>query len=70
MNIVLDKSSATEALIKITLNEKDYQPKVEEKVKDYSRKANIKGFRPGKVPLLTLVLLTLAAVPASTGPRG
>jgi trigger factor len=50
LNIVLDKSSATEALIKITLNEKDYQPKVEEKVKDYSRKANIKGFRPGKVP--------------------
>ena len=50
MNIVLDKSSATEALIKITLNEKDYQPKVEEKVKDYSKKASIKGFRPGKVP--------------------
>lgn len=50
MDIVLDKSSATEALIKITLNEKDYQPKVEEKVKDYSKKANIKGFRPGKVP--------------------
>ena len=50
MDIVLDKSSATEALIKITLNEKDYQPKVEEKVKDYSKKANIKGFRQGKVP--------------------
>jgi trigger factor len=50
LDIVLDKSSATEALIKITLIEKDYQPKVEEKVKDYSRKANIKGFRPGKVP--------------------
>jgi len=50
LNIVLDKSSATEALIKITLNEKDYQPKVEEKVKDYSKKASIKGFRPGKVP--------------------
>ncbi len=50
MDIQLDKKSATEASIKITLNEADYQPKVEEKVKEYRRKANIKGFRPGKVP--------------------
>ncbi|WP_017731406.1 trigger factor [Nafulsella turpanensis] len=50
MDIQLDKKSATEASIKITLNEADYQPKVEEKIKDYRRKATIKGFRPGKVP--------------------
>lgn len=50
MNITLDKASATDGLIKITLNESDYQPKVEEKVKEYSRKMNIKGFRQGKVP--------------------
>ncbi|WP_040497511.1 trigger factor [Fulvivirga imtechensis] len=50
MDITLDKKSSTEASIKVTLKESDYQPNVEEKVKDYARKANIKGFRPGKVP--------------------
>lgn len=50
MNITLDKQSVTDGLIRISLNETDYQPKVEEKVREYSRKANIKGFRQGKVP--------------------
>ncbi len=50
LNITLDKQSTTDGLIKIQLTESDYQPKVEEKVRDYARKATIKGFRQGKVP--------------------
>ena len=50
MDITLDKRSNTEALIKVTLNEGDYQQRVNEKLKEYSKKMNLKGFRPGKVP--------------------
>ena len=51
MEISLDKHSANQASIKITLNEADYQPKVDAKLKDYAKKAAIKGFRPGKAPI-------------------
>jgi len=51
LEITLDKHSANQASIKITLNEADYQPKVDAKLKDYAKKAAIKGFRPGKAPI-------------------
>jgi trigger factor len=50
LEITLNKKNNTEGLIKIIVTEGDYQPKVEEKVRDYARKATIKGFRQGKVP--------------------
>ncbi len=51
MEITLDKHSSNQASIKIKLNEADYQPKVDAKLKDYVKKASIKGFRPGKAPI-------------------
>lgn len=50
MDITLDRTDSNEASIKIKINEADYQPKLEEKLKEYKKKANLKGFRPGKVP--------------------
>tara|TARA_R110002072_G_scaffold81897_2_gene187332 strand:- start:44134 stop:45459 length:1326 start_codon:yes stop_codon:yes gene_type:complete len=51
LEITQDKHSANQASIKIKLNEADYQPKVEAKLKDFAKKSNIKGFRPGKAPM-------------------
>jgi trigger factor len=51
LEITLDKHSSNQASIKIKLIEADYQPKVDAKLKDYVKKAVIKGFRPGKAPI-------------------
>lgn len=51
MEITLDKHAANQGTIKITLTEADYQTKVDAKLKDYAKRASIKGFRPGKAPL-------------------
>jgi trigger factor len=50
LEITLDKKTGTEALIKVKVSESDYQSKLEDKVREYAKKANIKGFRAGKVP--------------------
>ncbi len=51
MDILLEKNAGTEAVIKVSLKESDYQSKLKEKLKSYSKQAQIKGFRPGKVPM-------------------
>ncbi|MHA4736433.1 trigger factor [Dyadobacter sp. MSC1_007] len=50
MEVLLEKSSPTLASLKVTLTKEDYQPKVDKTIKDYSKRVNLKGFRPGKVP--------------------
>jgi len=51
LDILLEKNAGTEAVIKVNLKEIDYQSKLKEKLKSYSKQAQIKGFRPGKVPM-------------------
>lgn len=51
MEITFDKHSNTLATLSIQLEQADYQPEVDKKLKDYRKKANIKGFRPGMVPI-------------------
>lgn len=50
MDITLEKASDTNASLKITLTPADYKPEVDKKLKDYGRKVQLKGFRPGHVP--------------------
>jgi trigger factor len=50
LNITLNKKNTTDASLTIQLQENDYLTAVEGKVKEYSRKATIKGFRQGKIP--------------------
>ena len=51
MNISKENIEGLNAVIKVTVNKDDYAPKVEEVLKDYRKKANMPGFRPGKVPM-------------------
>ena len=51
MNISKDQVDNLNAVLTLKVEEEDYKQRVEEVLKDYRRKANIPGFRPGKVPL-------------------
>lgn len=50
MNIVQESTGALEAVIKIELSKDDYQERVTKELKSMQRKAQMPGFRPGKVP--------------------
>jgi trigger factor len=51
MNVVRENRENQTALIKVTVGEADYMEAVDRKLKEYRRKANVPGFRPGMVPM-------------------
>ena len=51
MNITKENIDDLNALLKVKIEKADYEEKVETVLKDYRKKANIKGFRPGMVPI-------------------
>lgn len=51
MNITRENIDDLNALLKVQIQKSDYEEKVETVLKDYRKKANIKGFRPGMVPI-------------------
>ena len=51
MNITRENIDDLNAVLKVKIDKPDYENKVETVLKDYRKKANIKGFRPGMVPI-------------------
>lgn len=51
MNITKENIDDLNAVLTISVEKPDYEEKVETVLKDYRKKANIKGFRPGMVPI-------------------
>lgn len=51
MNISFENSDKVNGLLTITVEEADFNDSVEKTLKDYRKKANIPGFRPGQAPM-------------------
>jgi len=51
MNIQFECNDKVNGLMTITVEAADYQEQVEKKLKDYRKKAQMPGFRPGMVPM-------------------
>ncbi len=51
MNITKENIDELNAVLRIQVEKADYDENVEKVLRDYRKKANIKGFRPGMVPI-------------------
>ena len=50
MNITKEHKDELNAIIRIQFGPEDYQPKIDQQLREYSKKVSMPGFRPGKVP--------------------
>jgi len=50
MNVLQNNQDSVNATLLVTVTPADYNPAVEKAIKDYRKKANMPGFRPGTVP--------------------
>jgi trigger factor len=51
MQTKFDKVSSTFGNLNVEVNEADYKSSVDKKISEYSKTAQVKGFRPGHVPV-------------------
>ena len=51
MNITRENIDELNGIIRVSIEKADYEAKVDDVLKDYRKKANMPGFRPGKIPL-------------------
>ncbi len=51
MKISFENPDKLNGLLTIVVEEADYKEEVEKALKDYRKRANIPGFRPGQVPM-------------------
>lgn len=50
MNVTFDKKDALNGTISVNISNADYAKEIDNKLKDYQKRANIPGFRPGMAP--------------------
>ena len=62
MNIKFENEDKVNGLMTVTVEESDFKENVEKTLKDYRRKANVPGFRPGQVPMGMIQRMYGAAV--------
>ena len=51
MKVVQERTDELNAILRVTLEPEDYRERVESSIKNYQKKAQMPGFRPGKIPV-------------------